>query len=331
MENLPSIKTILSVCIGLIVVDHQNNTVRLVHLTAQEFFLQDDSRALLKRTQEEMSRACLTYLSYKTLRSGRALSALPDRVQDLPFLKYAAQYWGEHARQTESEVQSELIRFLNHPALIESALEVLNKYIRTNTSSSDSVFGTVPVSLTTVHLAAYWDLQETARLILANDEGKDLIPVADSDSWTPFHWAASNGHVGMVELLIDSGADTEILDDMSWTPLFWAVYKDHVHVSKLLLERGANASRRDCLHMTLLDLAGAPGDEMFELLLRYGASIRELNRHKLSRCSLPRRFWYPHSQETVFLIHKACIRTASLQTDIINLCALLSMIHKGNF
>jgi hypothetical protein len=274
VENLPSIKTILSVCIGLVVVDHQNDTVRLIHLTAQEFFLQDGSNTLLGQTQEDMSRACLTYLSFKPLQTGPCnKSVLQTRMRALPFLKYAAQYWGEHVRQVESEVQKELVAFLNEPNLMSSALQVLNSYPRRNTSSVDSAFGNVPESLTTLHVAAYWDLQRTACLILSV-KGKAIIPIPDSDGWTPFHWAASNGHEGMVKLLISQQADQEILDDNGWTPLFWAVSKYHIHVVRLLLENGANVTHRDCFRLTPLDLTGGDS-EMIELLLRYGALTEE--------------------------------------------------------
>jgi hypothetical protein len=295
VENLPSIKTILSVCIGLVVVDHQNDTVRLIHLTAREFFLKRGSKALLERTWEDMSRACLTYLSFKPLQSGPCNNslALQTRMQALPFLEYAAQYWGEHVSHAESGIQKELMTFLNKSILMSSALEVLNSYPRRNTASSDAAFGITPESLTILHVAAYWDLQTTTRLILKEETGKAMIPVPDCSGWTPFHWAASNGHVGTVKLLIDHQANLEILDNNGWTPLFWAVSKGHMEVVKILLESGANVSHCDWLRMTPLDLAENKGSEMIELLLSYDSPTGDLNKYRVAHS--PRRFWYAQS------------------------------------
>lgn len=278
VENLPSIKTILSVCIGLVFVDPQNGTVRLIHLTAQEFFLKHGWKALLWRTWEDMSRACLTCLSFKPLQSGPCNDDLENRIKTLPFLVYAAQYWGEHASHAESGIQKELMIFLNNPMLTSSALEVLNECPRRYTASSDNVFGNVPECLTTLHVAAYWDLQKTARLILEEETGKAMIPIPDSDGWTAFHWAASNGHVGMVKLLIDHHASLEVLDDMGWTPLCWALFKGHIEVVKILLESGANLPQRHWNTMA----AGEEESEMIELVLSHVSLTGDPNNHPVA-------------------------------------------------
>ena len=38
MENIPSEKTILQSCLGMVVVEHETTTVRLMHYSLQEYF-----------------------------------------------------------------------------------------------------------------------------------------------------------------------------------------------------------------------------------------------------------------------------------------------------
>jgi len=58
---------------------------------------------------------------------------------------------------------------------------------------------------------------------------------------TPLHWSSHNGHVDIVELLLDAGADIEAdeINCYGGKPLQWAS-EHQVEVVKLLLARGAN-------------------------------------------------------------------------------------------
>ncbi|MGI9239782.1 MAG: ankyrin repeat domain-containing protein [Verrucomicrobiales bacterium] len=63
---------------------------------------------------------------------------------------------------------------------------------------------------------------------------------------TPMHWACHNGHVGIVEILLDAGADIEAdeINCYGGKPLQWASER-HAEVVKLLLERGAEVDSRN--------------------------------------------------------------------------------------
>ena len=58
------------------------------------------------------------------------------------------------------------------------------------------------------------------------------------------HAAAERGDVGMVQMLLDRGADANIRSHDSYTPLHRAVLQNHGAVVKLLLDRGASAECR---------------------------------------------------------------------------------------
>ena len=68
------------------------------------------------------------------------------------------------------------------------------------------------------------------------------------DGGTPLHFAAYNGHMDMVRLLLENGANTEAMRrDDGGTPLDSAAYNGQTDIVRLLLEEGANieATRSD--------------------------------------------------------------------------------------
>ena len=52
--------------------------------------------------------------------------------------------------------------------------------------------------------------------------------------------AAQSGHVEVVRLLLEAGADKDVADDDGATALMEAAYRGHVEVVRLLLEAGAD-------------------------------------------------------------------------------------------
>jgi ankyrin repeat protein len=62
---------------------------------------------------------------------------------------------------------------------------------------------------------------------------------------TPLHYAARDGHLEMVRLLLDAGASIDDRDPNDITPLLLASSNDRVAVAKLLIERGADIQAID--------------------------------------------------------------------------------------
>ncbi|KAL8988120.1 MAG: hypothetical protein Q9169_008609 [Polycauliona sp. 2 TL-2023] len=61
----------------------------------------------------------------------------------------------------------------------------------------------------------------------------------DNDRRTPLSYAAGNGHVPAVQLLLEKRADIDFMDNDRRTPLWYAAEKGHVAVVQLLLDKGA--------------------------------------------------------------------------------------------
>ncbi|KAK3384148.1 hypothetical protein B0T24DRAFT_588744 [Lasiosphaeria ovina] len=87
------------------------------------------------------------------------------------------------------------------------------------------------------------------------------------DNSTLICWAAENGHVEMVELLLSKGTDIAVANKDGWTPLIAASGKGHVNVVRLLVEKGVDINVRDKDNRTALWYALKAGNGVVVQLL----------------------------------------------------------------
>jgi ankyrin repeat protein len=86
---------------------------------------------------------------------------------------------------------------------------------------------------------------------------------------TPLLWAAGNGHVAVVKLLLEMGAEIESKDRYDRTSLSLAAKNGHDSVVTLLLEKGAKLESKggDYYGQTPLSLAAENGHRAIVKLL----------------------------------------------------------------
>ena len=95
-----------------------------------------------------------------------------------------------------------------------------------------------------------------------------------NDRSMPLHTASSNGHVKVVSLLLEKGAGVNVTNQDRSTPLQWASDNGHVEVVRLLLEKGANVNAVSQGGSTPLHWASDNGHvEVVRLLLEKGANV----------------------------------------------------------
>uniref|UniRef100_A0A8C7V506 K Homology domain-containing protein n=1 Tax=Oncorhynchus mykiss TaxID=8022 RepID=A0A8C7V506_ONCMY len=101
--------------------------------------------------------------------------------------------------------------------------------------------------------------------------------------FTPLILAATAGHVGVVEILLDKGGDIEAQSERTKdTPLSLACSGGRQEVVELLLLRGANKEHRNVSDYTPLSLAASGGFvNIIKILLNTGAEINSRTGSKL--------------------------------------------------
>lgn len=113
----PTTKTILECCQGLATVD-ADGCVRLAHYAIQEY-LAENSEDLFPRAEATLAVTCLRYLVFETFRDGpwTTETEIESKMATYPFLDWAARYWGQFTRRTETdaEVWSALLNFFSSP------------------------------------------------------------------------------------------------------------------------------------------------------------------------------------------------------------------------
>ena len=73
--------------------------------------------------------------------------------------------------------------------------------------------------------------------------------------WAPLHYAATNGHLAVMQLLIDENAYLDAESPNGSTPLMMAAHYGTPSAVKLLLESGADPTLKNSLGLTAIDFA----------------------------------------------------------------------------
>ena len=77
--------------------------------------------------------------------------------------------------------------------------------------------------------------------------------------WTPLHYAATSGHAGIIQMLLDENAYIDAESPNGTTPLMMAAMYGTTEAVKLLLESGADPTIRNQLGLAAQDFAARNG------------------------------------------------------------------------
>ncbi|KAK3995729.1 hypothetical protein QBC44DRAFT_347984 [Cladorrhinum sp. PSN332] len=231
-DGLKSDQTILASCVGLVrLVDGKSQTFDLIHATTREY-LESKKVILFSNAETDAANTCIAYLSFDTFGSGfcQKDDEFRKRLRVNPLYRYAASYWGHHARAAPVDELLTLGLLRDEPKTAACAQAMTGLAPRWINSE------TMPQMIRGVHLAAFFGLESILTKLLA-DGG--IADCRDDHGRTPLSYAAGEGHEGVVKLLLDMWeADA---DAVSWvpegrTPLSYAAEKGHEKVVKLLLQ-----------------------------------------------------------------------------------------------
>ena len=237
LTRIPWVETLLSSCLGLVLVDRKASTVRLIHSTLQEYL--STFSEIFGPTHSLMAETCLTYLNFRTIKNiSSTLCVLPRLT---PFLKYCSLYWGAHARREATGVVVSLALKLFDQ--IESHICI--KLLLMNRISKNSRYNWyIPtngplIGFTGLHCASVFGIIEIVTALLRQpnprDNKRDFLGV------TPLIWTAICGQAEVAKLLLERQTVNPDKQDgyFGRTALAWAAAEGHQRIVRLLLERAS--------------------------------------------------------------------------------------------
>ena len=143
---------------------------------------------------------------------------------------------------------------------------------------------------------------------------------------TPLSYAAWNGHVDIVKLLLKAGARVDSTDEIGGVPLSYAICNGHEAVVKLLLKSGTQVDSKDNIGKILLLSAAEKGhDTVVKLLLEKGAEL-EIKSDYYGQMSLSRAAEKGHTAVVRLLLESG----AELETKSFGRTPLLWAANEGH-
>jgi ankyrin repeat protein len=231
-EALPEEEILVDVCAGLVTIDKEAHTIRLVHYTAQEYFLRTRD-TLFPSAQKEISRTCLRYLCLDGLHRGF------KRYR----FRYPSIYWGCHpARGSEQELKDEITAFLNKSENLLVSIELL----RLEPIPFVSLFEPRKVKAldVAIWLSTFFGLEYTAKVLIL--KGADVNTDMGHPGYQLIWTAIFSGHENLFHLLLEHSAEVHEPDAAySWTLLGTAAKKGLLSVARTLLSRGVDVNAQD--------------------------------------------------------------------------------------
>ena len=223
VDNVPSISTVLGCCQGLIAVDEEELTVRLINLALYEYLFSNPG-TLTHEPHSEIAKICLTYLNSKHVKD---LSVSPSpEAPGTPFLEYCSVYWGVHAKKGPSALVTSLaLNLLQEYDDHISAKLLLEHEGQLDPWNSRTDLGAA-FRFSGLHCASFLGISEVVAALLQK-ESCDINEV-DFDGNTPLTWAAFNGHGEVVKMLLElKGIEPDKPDNHGGTPLLCAASDGH--------------------------------------------------------------------------------------------------------
>ena len=263
-KNRPSQKMMVECCLGLVTLDEESGGIRLVHYAIQEYF-QDQQKEIFPSGESEIAEMCLTYLFFDSFADGCCDTGegILARMEEHPFLGYAA----SHCSQNElvDTLAFNLLRSKPRRSLSIQIQQFLQG-LRKRYWEPDEVN-----SVTELHVASMFGLQQAARKVLDSKEVK--VDAVTHIGTTALIRAASLGHVELVRMLLGEGADPM---KANWygTSLHCAAEAGQCEAIKELLKTGMDIDTKDDFGRAALYCAAQEGHITARLSMCYWRTAR---------------------------------------------------------
>ncbi|RFN44138.1 serine/threonine-protein kinase chk2 (cds1) [Fusarium flagelliforme] len=271
-DDLPDADILTSVCGGLIMIDSDSQTVRLIHYTAQQYFEQSQCEKLMQ-ARASITNISLKYLTLPNFSSGICTTDrdMAQRLDEYPFLDYAAKYWGADINLINGEESEDFFPALDNLVSSATALGATSQAFALRSDRHSNWSQEFPKNIPALVLAASFNLPRVLKRMVENGhalEGKG------TDEETALIRAASFGHQDNVRTLLELGADKDARDHMNETALQRAAGNGDAGVVEVLLSKDANVNVHTSSDWTALMSAISSGNiQVVRMLVDTGADL----------------------------------------------------------
>ncbi|KAK4083830.1 uncharacterized protein Triagg1_1492 [Trichoderma aggressivum f. europaeum] len=297
---------------GLVVNEKETNTVRLVHFSIKEYLTSDRIEERLTSAfsfteadaHMHIARSCLSYAAHlSTTAKKKTQTTLRDLRKTHHLIDYATSAWADHLEEVPRVQWPDKV-------IITAVLALTDQ---SPGSFAPLMMGRITVRENLEHLlkrphcyTAYSGFRQLTEAMIAEKHGThEYITQEDLDFG--LHYAAYGGHLDIVQLFLEKGANMKahcgkwasavhaavggehinVLDffvrngwaDVNCQPaLFVCIFEWDTQTLGYLLDQGMNMDTQDEQHGTALHKAIINGNSTdFELLLERGVDINALN------------------------------------------------------
>lgn len=243
----------IAACREMIAVN-EDQAVNTVHSSAKDFLtgnspqLVNDPdlfrfRVCTEEVDREIAYFCLDYLEQGCLQDGpisyqENSDRYDKRVNQFPFLPYAALFWPDHLRSASNAFLNLFSPFFR----AESAIRKSWWHTYWVATSGKAKF-LAPRNFTLLHLAAYLNLRTLAEQLEHRGGLHSRLDKIDSHGGSPLAYAVERGHVSMFDFLIERGAKQD--NNHGETLLEKACRKGQINIVEHLLNLGYNVNEQE--------------------------------------------------------------------------------------
>lgn len=199
------------------------------------------------KTHYEMATSCLDCLM---LDDDLEIELESSQTSKLPFISYSEVYWfkhGKNARDFDGKLKNLILSYMKSSKM--------SGWLQRRREAQPELL--LPEPAFFYHILASLDLLE----ITAEEKHQLSLDSRDTFGRTPFHYALANNASKSIGYLMDSGTDTDVVDNSGWSCLHFAVYSGNLKLVKKFSDQGN-------LHPSLISLAIERRNwDVFDLLL----------------------------------------------------------------